>query len=186
MALMTHPREERRLASLRAHDIVGTPRDSRFDRLTFLAAQALAVPIAVIGFVEADRLWFKAMVGLTEATVPRECAPCERTLLHKGVFTVEDARVDSRFANGALVTGPPFMRFYAGTALFAQDGLALGTICVIDRLPRHLTTLQEQTLLSLAREAEQLLHARRPPDRSTPTPGDRVAAQARGDADRAV
>ena len=158
---MLHPREDDRLASLKGYNIIDTPRDPSFDRLTFLAAQILKVPVAAISFVDSSRVWFKARVGLTGASTQRVGAPCALAILQRDVFVVEDARTDVRFIDSDWFGAPAYYRFYAGAPLVSEDGLALGTIFVVDRQPRRLMPEQRLTLLALAREAESLLYPHR-------------------------
>jgi GAF domain-containing protein len=161
MAAPRHPEEARRLAALRAHQILDTPRDPQFDRLTFLTAQILKVPIAAIGFVDADRVWLKARVGLDYDTIDRDDMFSAFAILQSDVFVIEDARSDARFDQLKVVAGPPFIRFYAGAPLFSADRLPLGTLSALDRSPRRLALEQLNILNVLAREAEELLQRSR-------------------------
>lgn len=153
-----HQDEAQRLRSLRSYSILDTQREMRFDRITFIAAQVLKVPIAAVSFIDADRQWFKAVVGLTIRETPRSDAFCAFTIRQTLPLVVEDTRLDSRFAQNALVLGPPFIRFYAGVPLLSEDGLALGSLCVIDRVPRVITKEQLRILTMLTRETEELLY----------------------------
>jgi GAF domain-containing protein len=158
MPAPSHPQEDARLDRLRSYEIIDTPREHRFDRLVFMAAQIMKTPIAMVTFVEADRQWFKAGVGLSMRDTPRDVAFCNHTILQSGVFVVEDAREDPRFANNPLVTGAPHVRFYAGVPLMSFDGLPVGTLCVVDRQPRRVTPEQTRSLIALGREAEDLIY----------------------------
>ncbi len=159
MSIPLHPLEEARLASLRSSGILDTPRDRRFDRLVFMAAQILKAPIAMVCFVDEDRQWFKAHVGSPVTESSRDMAFCAVTILGNGIFVCEDASIDPRFMASPYVVGPPFIRFYAGAPLLSRSGLPLGSLCVVDHKPRRLLPAQVHTLLSLTREAEELVHA---------------------------
>lgn len=152
-----------RVAALRALGILDTPPEPDYDDLTRLAAQICQVPIALISLVDADRQWFKARVGLDPAETPRELSFCAHAIAEpqNDVFVVPDASADPRFADNALVTGAPHIRFYAGTPLVTHDGWALGTLCVIDRAPRQLTPDQLHALTTLRRHILDALELRR-------------------------
>ena len=152
-----------RVAALRALGILDTPPEPNYDDLTRLAAQICQVPIALISLVDADRQWFKARVGLDPAETPRELSFCAHAIAEPqtDVFVVPDASADPRFAANALVTGAPHIRFYAGTPLVTHDGWALGTLCVIDRVPRQLTPDQLHALTTLRRHILDALELRR-------------------------
>ena len=152
-----------RVAALRALGILDTPPEPNYDDLTRLAAQICQVPIALISLVDADRQWFKARVGLDPAETPRELSFCAHAIAEPqtDVFVVPDASAAPRFAANALVTGAPHIRFYAGTPLVTHDGWALGTLCVIDRVPRQLTPDQLHALTTLRRHILDALELRR-------------------------
>lgn len=152
--------EERRLATLGRYGVLDTPPEQAFDDLTRLAAQVLGTPIALVSLIDRDRQWFKSRVGIEVCSTPRDMAFCAHAIHGEDVMVVEDALQDPRFANNPLVTGDPFIRFYAGAPLIADDGLALGTLCVIDRQPRRFDATQRETLALLARQvmAQLTLH----------------------------
>ncbi|WP_398313498.1 PAS domain S-box protein [Zoogloea sp.] len=153
---MTHPApypadERNRIARLRALAILDTPPEAMFDVLVQVAANVCGVPISLVSLVDSDRQWFKANVGLSEASeTPRDVAFCSHTILGDEVMEVHDALNDWRFVNNPLVTDEPRIRFYAGAPLKLSDGTRLGTLCVIDRQPHRLTEHQRATLASLA------------------------------------
>ncbi len=119
-------------------------------------------PIALISLVEGDRQWFKAKAGLEADQTSREMSFCKHAMLGPGIMIIPDAAEDPRFAANALVTGDPHIRFYAGAPLTSPEGVPLGSLCVIDRLPRAgLTPLQAQGLTVLAAQVMNLLEARR-------------------------
>ncbi|MFN7085726.1 MAG: diguanylate cyclase [Burkholderiales bacterium] len=130
--------EPRRLEALDKLGILFTPAEERFDRITGLAARLLGVPIAQISLIGAHCLWLKSSHGLEASEMPRDVSFCGHTLLADGVMIVPETRADPRFANNPLVTGEPFVRFYAGHPLKSADGSKIGTLCVMDRYPRHL------------------------------------------------
>ncbi len=145
--------EPERLAALRRLGILDTPPEPAFDDLTRLAAQICGAPIALISLVGADRQWCQSSHGLAAAGAPPDVAFCSHAILTPDVpMLVEDARLDPRFADNPLVTGEPHIRAYAGVPLVGVDGHALGTLCVIDRVPRRLTADQLDALQRLARQ----------------------------------
>lgn len=145
------PAEESiRLASLRKLDVLDTPAEERFDRLTRLVSAVLSVPIAAVSLVDADRQWFKSSVGLECTETPRDVSFCGHTILRDDPLIVENALADERFADNPLVTGPPFFRFYVGFPLNDGEGNNLGTICAIDSKPRILDERELGILAELA------------------------------------
>ncbi|CAO3401925.1 sensor domain-containing phosphodiesterase [Azospirillum sp. 11R-A] len=155
-------REEDRLATLQRYELLDTPAEAAFDQITRLAAKLLKVPVALISLVDRDRQWFKSRVGLPVQETPREHAFCAHALDSDALLVVGDARQDDRFADNPLVTGDPNIRFYAGAPLRTADGLALGTICVIDDQPRPaLTPEEEEALRDLSAMTMAHIEARR-------------------------
>ncbi len=132
--------------------MLDTPPEEAFDELVKLAAALCEVPISTVSLVDEDRQWFKAQVGLDSRETPIEVSFCKHAIQQDGLYVVEDATCDPLFAKNALVTGEPHIRFYAGHPLRAPEGEALGTLCVIDRRPRHLTPVQRQALAVLAHQ----------------------------------
>lgn len=130
--------EQQRLAALRALLILDTPPEQRFDRIVAFAATEFDMPVVTISLVDADRQWFKSRLGLPQCETPRRASFCAHAILQAGVFVVEDARLDARFADSPLVTGTPPMRFYAGAPLQLPDGSRVGMLCLIDTRPRQL------------------------------------------------
>lgn len=127
--------ETRRVAALRSFEILDSPPEERFDRVLRSAARLFGSPIALLSLVDQDRQWFKAAIGLDVRETPRSMSFCAHAIRQSGVFVIPDARLDSRFADNVLVTGPPYIRFYAGAPLVTSTGEALGTLCIIDREP---------------------------------------------------
>jgi len=149
--------ESQRLKSLRALNILDTPPEERFDRLTRVARRLFDTPIALMSLVDEDRQWFKSRPGLDFPQTPREHAFCAHAILGEGVFIVRDALKDQRFSDNPLVRGFPEIRFYAGCPVRAPDGSALGTLCVIDHEPRDVEEEDVDALKDLAGLAEQEL-----------------------------
>jgi excisionase family DNA binding protein len=142
--------EAQRLLAVRALDIVDTPADAAFDRLTSLAAHATDCPMALVTVLTSHRQWFKSRIGIEVAETPRSWAFCSHAILDGGLTMVEDASSDPRFHDNPLVTGPPHVRFYGAFPLVDGSGNRLGALCVLDREPRRLREREIQSLRSLA------------------------------------
>ena len=153
--------ENERLAALHAYGILDTPREPEYDDVVRMAAEACAAPMAHINFVDADRQWFKAEIGLGVRELPREPGICNCTLDQDDLLVFEDLERSAQFADSVLVTGPLHLRFYAGVTLKAPSGHAIGTLCVLDREPRRLTEAQVFILRALARNVMASLEMRR-------------------------
>lgn len=152
--------EVARLEALRGFAILDTPPEPSYDDLTGLAAYLCQTPIALVSLVDESRQWFKSRFGLDAAETHRDLAFCAHAILAPGeILEVPDTLLDPRFARNALVTGDPKIRFYAGMPLVAA-GHPLGTLCVIDRVPRHLDEPQRKALRALARQAAALIESR--------------------------
>jgi diguanylate cyclase (GGDEF)-like protein len=130
--------EAARLRTLRALSILDTPRERRYDRFASMASRLFGVPIAFVSFIDADRQWFKAAVGLEARQFPRGVSLCAWTLAQPGVHVVPDTALHPTFASNPSVTGPLGIRFYAGCAIRAEDGSAVGTLAIMDQRPRSL------------------------------------------------
>jgi PAS domain S-box-containing protein len=154
------PNEPERLAALSRTRLLDSPPEDSFDDFALLAAQIAQTPIALVSLVDRDRQWFKARVGLATSETPRCDAFCSHAILRREVFEIGDAELDPRFADNPLVVGEPHVRFYAGAPLITQQGFALGTLCVIDHVPRKLTETQRACLLALARRVSAQIEAR--------------------------
>ncbi|MBX9699685.1 MAG: EAL domain-containing protein [Acetobacteraceae bacterium] len=156
------PDEVERLASLHSYRVLDTAAEAVFDEIVALAAQLTGSPIALVSLVDAERQWFKARVGLDATQTPRDLAFCAHAILEPDrPLIVPDARTDARFAANPLVTGTPDIRAYLGWPLVNQDGHALGTLCVIDRVPRNFDPLAIGAIQTLARAVTANLELRR-------------------------
>ena len=152
--------EFERLAALHALDILDTPPEERFDRITRLAAALFDMPISTVTMIDEDRQWHKSCVGVTGREDPRSVSFCSVAIQTPAPLLVPDARKDPRFASNPLVTGPPFIRFYAGQPVSTTDGFRVGTLCVIDQRPREFDAEQVALLRDLARIAEDEVNHR--------------------------
>ena len=153
--------EAGRLKALRQYKILDTDPEQAFDDLTLIASQICGTPVALISLVDEDRQWFKSRVGLEVQETSRSVSFCAHAIQQKGIFTVADALNDARFRDNAFVQGEPHIRFYAGAPITTPDGYALGTLCVIDYVPRELTEDQNNALNALERQVAAQLELRR-------------------------
>jgi sigma-B regulation protein RsbU (phosphoserine phosphatase) len=160
--------EAQRLAAVRRYQVLDTPPDGAFERITALAARLFQVPIAIVSIVDSDRIWFKAHHGVDVDQVDRAPGLCASAVMQGEPWLVNDARTDPRTLANPLVAGDLGLRFYAGVPLTTHDGYNLGTLCIIDQQPRELTAADVDSLTDLARvvmdELELRLAARRTVD----------------------
>lgn len=157
----TLPDEPERLQALAQYEILDTQPEQAFDDLALLASHICGTPIAMVSLIDADRQWFKARVGIDLPETPRDVAFCAHAIADVDVMLVPDALADERFAANPLVLHDPKIRFYAGAPLRVSDGHALGTLCVIDRVPRQLSAEQRRALEALSRQVTAQLELRR-------------------------
>jgi sigma-B regulation protein RsbU (phosphoserine phosphatase) len=155
------PDESERMAAVRRYDILDTPPDGAFDRLTALAARLCGTPIAIVSVVDTDRIWFKSHHGLDVDEIDREPGLCASAILRDGPWVVEDARADPRTMANPLVAGEFGLGFYAGVPLRTAEGFQLGTLCVIDQEARPATEREIQDLTDLAAVVMDELELRR-------------------------
>lgn len=142
--------EADRLAAVQRYDVLDSPPDGAFERITALAARLCGVPIAIVSIVDTDRIWFKSHHGLDIDHVDREAGLCASAILHDGPWLVSDARTDPRTLTNPLVAGAFGLGFYAGVPLKTHDGFNLGTLCVLDLEPRSIADDELSTLADLA------------------------------------
>lgn len=155
------PDEPARIAELESLEVLDTLPERSYDDITRLASQICDVPIALVSLVDSDRQWFKSRIGLDATETSRDIAFCAHAIVDTSqMMIIPDTTVDRRFAENPLVVDNPNIRFYAGVPLVSETGNALGTLCVMDRKPRLLTTDQRQALEALARQVMNQLSLR--------------------------
>ena len=155
------PNEEKRLAALRQLSVLDTGPEPLFDAVARVAALVTDAPMALIALVDAQRQWCKANIGLPGLDeTPRDVSFCAHTILTPNVLEVPDARADSRFASSPLVTGDPAVRFYAGAPVTLSGGARVGTVCVLDVVPRTLDDARRSMLQALAQVVAVALDSR--------------------------
>lgn len=152
--------ESTRLAALRKTQLLDTPLEERFERITRLVCRLLDVPTASISLVDETRQWFKSVQGSDLTETPRKVAFCSHTILSDEILVVPDATDDVRFSDNPLVTGSENVKFYAGHPLKAADGSRVGVLCAIDHKPRGFSEQDRETLRDLAALAEAELNAK--------------------------
>jgi anti-sigma regulatory factor (Ser/Thr protein kinase) len=152
--------EGARLAALRKYRILDTDPEQAFDDIAMLASQLCGTPIALISLVDADRQWFKSRVGLSMTETSRSVSFCAHAIKQRDLYVISDARAIDMFRDNPFVSGEDGIRFYAGAPLVTASGHALGTLCVLDRVPRTLTVEQIDALQALRRQVEAQLELR--------------------------
>jgi GAF domain-containing protein len=145
--------ESARVASLDRYAILDTEPEQTFDDLVVLAAYICKTPIAMLSLVDDRRQWFKSRVGVQVCETPREISFCAHAIRQEDLFVIQDALTDPRFHDNPLVVGEPHIRFYTGAPIINEEGYALGTLCVADRVPRELDHEQKEALWALSRLA---------------------------------
>lgn len=151
--------EASRLHALRSLSVLDTPEEERFDRLTRMARRMFRVPVALVSLVDENRQWFKSRDGLAVCETPRDISFCGHAIHADDIFLINDAQQDPRFADNPLVTGEPHVRFYAGCPLRTADGHKIGTLCILDSVPRDFDDDDRIALHDLASVVEDELTA---------------------------
>jgi signal transduction histidine kinase len=151
MELLDSPAELERLATLHSYAVLDSPAEDTFDDLTKLASMICGAPIALVSLVDSNRIWFKSKIGLDVSEIPRIDGFCSSAILSSSLLIVPDATADERLASHPLVTSGPKLRFYAGAPLIAPGGHRIGSLCVIDTVPRHIDGEQAEALECIAR-----------------------------------
>lgn len=151
--------EAGRLAALRSLNILDTPAEERFDRLTRMAKRMFRVPIALVSIIDENRQWFKSNDDLPVTETPRNISFCGHAILGDDIFLIADALADPRFADNPLVAGAPNIRFYAGCPLRSAGGYKIGTLCIIDTRPHEFDHDDAVALRDLAAMVEDELSA---------------------------
>jgi signal transduction histidine kinase len=152
--------ESERLKELYKYELLDSANEADFDQLAQLASQICQVPISTITLIDADRQWFKASVGVANSEGERSTSFCGHAILQRDMMEVQDATKDERFHDNPLVLGDPNIRFYAGMPLITDRGYNVGTLCVIDRVPRQLTPEQNFALRVLTNQCMKLFDLR--------------------------
>jgi GAF domain-containing protein len=141
--------DKERLAALRELLILDTPPEERFDKVVRFAADEFDMPIALLSLIDENRQWFKANVGLDACETGRDISFCAHAILQPDILVIPDSRADPRFADNPIVTGEPYVIFYAGAPLILASGFAVGTLCLIDHKPRQLDATEMAILTTL-------------------------------------
>jgi len=152
--------EAKRLQALLDLEVLDTAPEAELDALVKAASLMCEVPISLISLIDANRQWFKSKVGLDASQTPRDISFCGHAILADDLFEIPDATADARFAGNPLVTQAPDIRFYAGVPLKLSNGANIGTLCIIDRIPRTLSPAQRDVLSNLGKAAAALLEQR--------------------------
>ena len=150
--------EEARLEALRALELLDTPKEERFDRITRTASRLFKVPISLVTLVDEDRQWFKSCFGTDVRETSRDISFCGHAILRPAPFIIVDATKDLRFADNPQVTGYPHVRFYAGIPIHSSSGHTVGSFCIIDTKPREPSEEDLDGLVDLAAWAETEIH----------------------------
>ena len=153
--------EPARVEALHRYKVLDTGYEEAFDNAAHLAANICMTPVALVSFVDAHRQWFKSHVGFTPRETSRDVSFCAHAILQPGPLVVRDALDDVRFKDNPLVLSAPYIRFYAGAPLTSSEGFKLGTLCVLDRVPRELRPEQLESLRLLSSQVMTLLDMRR-------------------------
>jgi CheY-like chemotaxis protein len=166
--------ESARVESLRSFQILGTPREQVFDDIAHLAALICDTPVAIIAFIDGQRVWFKAKIGLELDEIPRDSSFCAYAILQSDLLVVRDPLSDERFVSSFLVKQIG-IQFYAGIPLITDDIHSVGTLAVMDRVPHLMTAEQSDSLRILARRIMRELELRRTTETQSPHGRPRLA-----------
>lgn len=156
-----HIKEAERLKELKSYSIFDTLPESDFDDLTTIAAEICGTPISLISLIDDKRQWFKSRHGIDITETPKEYSFCGHVINQDDLFVIPDARLDERFHDNPLVTDYPYVVFYAGVPLVGDNNLPLGTLCIIDHIPRSLNQSEVKSLKALSNQIMNLLKLRR-------------------------
>lgn len=159
-----HPEENARLQDLHSLQILDTPLEERFERITRMVQRCFDVPICAISCIDKHRQWFKSIQGINVAETARCVSFCQHTVLQKDTLVVNDARTDERFSDNPLVTADPNIVFYAGTQIYSKDKLPIASLCIIDTKPRTVDDDELKMLSDFARMVESELRLHHPND----------------------
>jgi len=143
--------QESRLKTLKELLLLDTSPEARFDMITHYAATLFEVPIAFISFIDADRLWFKSKCGIEILETPRAFSLCVHTMDSTEILLINDTLADPRYSSNPMVTGKPYIRFYAGAPITMPNNVCIGTLCVVDKTPKYPAKEQIEELAELAR-----------------------------------
>jgi diguanylate cyclase (GGDEF)-like protein len=153
--------EDLRADALRRYEVLNTPAEPNFDRITRIASSVLGRPVCTLALADRDRFWFKSKQGVDATEMPRELAFCEETIRGRDVFVVPDATVDRRFIDAPVVKAAPHVRFYAGAPLITPTGVAIGSLCVLDVKPEFNFSAESRCILAdLAATSVELFEAK--------------------------
>ena len=162
MSAATYPENEsQRLSALHEYKILGTKPEQSYDDITRIASSVCSTPIALLSLIDTDRQWFKSKVGVDIEETPRDWSFCAHAIHSSDPLIVPDALMDDRFHDNPLVCGDPKIRLYAGFPLENSEALRVGTLCVIDRVPRQLTDKECGVMKALARQVVSFLELRK-------------------------
>jgi PAS domain S-box-containing protein len=153
--------ESQRLELLHQYQILDTPPEGIIDELAQLAADVCDTPIALISLVDAEREWFKSKVGINQLEIPRSVSFGSYTILESEILIISDTLQDERFAGNPLVISEPYCRSYAGVPLIGSGGFAIGSLCVVDFVPRNFSVKEQAILQKLARQVISYLDLHR-------------------------
>lgn len=150
--------ENQRLKKIMDLGLLDTDRNERFDVITREAARSFNVPISTITIIDKDREWYKSAQGLDTKEAPRKISFCAYAMQSEGLFIVQDTLKDPRFKDNPMVTGKPYIRFYAGIPLYSKDGVNIGVFCIKDTKPRVLSVEETAKMMEFASRAEAELN----------------------------